>query len=179
MIIQSTSKSASNENKSCAGEERDNLFSRHASLVTYLILVLFLTLAVSLTYILYAYTQDLLKNRLQDKLIAISATAATEFDASDILSVTNESDLGKQELKRLVQQLIEIRDANQNVRYVYILRRTKDLNTLKFVADAEMLNSFEELDLNKNGIIEDEEKAPVPGTDYDVSEYPVLREYTE
>lgn len=63
----------------------------------------------------------------------------------------------------------EIRDINQNLRYIYVWRETGEKNLFEFVADAEML---EPIDIDGNGKIEDIEIPPSPGEDYDVSDIP-------
>lgn len=143
---------------------------------TLLVVIVFSLLAISITYVLYSYTQKLLQQRLQERIIAITSTSASLVNWHDVATVKSEEDLETPELKKLVALLKRVRDANKNIRYAYIMRRTADINTFSFVADAEMLNTFDELDLNKDGVIEEEEEAPLPGDPFDVSEYPVLRD---
>jgi hypothetical protein len=56
------------------------------------------------------------------------------------------------------------------------MRRTDDPNVFEFIADAESLLSFEEADVDGNGVIDPEEELPMPGDPYDITEYPVLRD---
>ena len=132
-------------------------------------------LAAGITYILYNYTQVLLKERMQDRLVAIVSTAARTFDVSDIKAIEgNESDIGKPELERIVSRLGAMREANLDIRYAYMMRRTDDQSVVAFVADADSLLSAEELDVNDDGEVDDTEVAPLPGDLFDVSEYPTL-----
>lgn len=133
---------------------------------------------IIITYILYTYTQTILTQRLQEKLISISQTTASQFNSRDIQaiqSVASENDTHSNDLKRLVSKLYELRKANTNIRFAYIMRRTNDPNEFAFIADADMLSDEKILDQNGNGEIDDEEAPPEPGELYDVSEYPVLK----
>ena len=56
------------------------------------------------------------------------------------------------------------------------MTRTSKSNILEFVADADSLDSFEELDANQDGEVSDDEVAPLPGDPFDASEYPALRD---
>lgn len=149
-------------------------FGLKIDLRTLAILIGFSAVAVGITYILYTYTQTLLKQRLQERIIAIASTAATQIDFKDVERVRSVDDLASSSLKKLVDQLNAIKAANKNLRYVYIMRRTNDPLVLEFVADAEMLATEEELDTNGNGIVEDEESTPLPGDPFEIADYPVL-----
>ena len=133
-------------------------------------------IATGITYVLYGYTQSLLKERLQDRLTAIVATAAQAISYKDVEFVRNADQLNSTQMLCLVKFLHDFRDANSNVRYAYIMRRSDEENTLTFVADAESLATTEQLDSNADGVVDDAEVAPLPGDPFDVSEYPVLRD---
>jgi len=132
-------------------------------------------LAAGITYILYNYTRVLLKERMQERLVAIVSTAARTFEVSDIQAIEgNELDIGKPELERIVGQLGAMRETNPDITYAYMMRRTDDPNVVAFVADADSLLSAEELDINDDGEVDDTEVAPLPGDLFDVNEYPTL-----
>ncbi len=136
----------------------------------------FVCLAATITYILYYHTTKILTERLQEKMISIVSTAATQFDANDIQSIKDASDIKTPQFRKVVSQLQKIRDANVNIKYVYLMRRTKDPFVLEFVADAMSLANTKELDENKNGIIDEDEMPPMPGDPYDIQDYPALRD---
>lgn len=133
-------------------------------------------LAAAITYVLFLQTQQILKQRLQERIVAIVSTIANEIDAADIERITQESDLNSVSLQKLVHQLEDLRTANENIQYSYIMTRTSKSNILEFVADADSLDSFEELDANQDGEVSDDEVAPLPGDPFDASEYPALRD---
>ena len=133
-------------------------------------------MASGITFFMYGYTQDLLKERLQDRLVAVASTAASQFDAEKIKAVKGVEDIEGQNFADIVLKLNEIRDANEDIQYAYLMRRTNDPMVVEFVADADSLATDEELDENENGILDEEEMAPWPGDPYEVEEYPVLRD---
>jgi len=136
-------------------------------------------LMVVITYVLYSFTQNILKERLQDRLIAIASTSASQFlevDVQDINSIRGVEDLESPAVERIIEKLNRIRDANNNIQYAYIMRRTNDPLVVEFVADADSLTPEDELDVNENGVIEDDEWVPLPGDPYEIEEYPVLRD---
>lgn len=136
-------------------------------------------LMMSISFLMYRFTEDLLTTRLQDRLIAIASTAASQFDFEDvnrINSISGPESIDSDELAVIVEKLEQIRSANENIQYAYIMRRTDDPMVVEFVADADTLVPEEELDINENGILEEEEMVPWPGDPYEVEDYPVLRD---
>lgn len=133
-------------------------------------------IATGITFIMYGYTQELLKERMQSRLVAIASTAASQFDAEKVASIGGVEDVETQRFADLVRQLGDIREANEDIQYAYIMRRTDDYDVVEFVADADSLATLEEVDENENGILDEEEMAPLPGDPYEVADYPVLRD---
>lgn len=142
---------------------------------SFVVLVAFAFLAISITYVLYSYTSRILKERLQSRLVAIASTAATQFDSNDLEQITEYEDAKKPVFKKIVNQLQKIRAANENIQFAYLMRRTSDPNILAFIADADSLTE-EDLDVNENGVLEDDEMVPLPGYPYEIDLYPVLRD---
>jgi len=140
------------------------------------VLVACVLLGSTMTYVLYNYTQNLLKARLQDRMLAIVMTAALQFDGDELLEFRSEADMGSDGYRRVVENLRSIRDTNENIKYAYIMRRTDDPSTLEFIADAMSLAPEDEMDEDGDGILSDEEIAPILGDTYPIDEYPVLRD---
>lgn len=147
--------------------------TRNRAVVTLVICAL---LAGSITYVLYIYTQNLLEERLKERIVAIVSTAATQINANDIEAIQTYDDLDKSEAKKIAKQLQDIRDANENIRYAYILRKTEDPNALAFVMDAETLDTHEEQEERAGIALEEDELAPGPGDPLEIDEYPALRD---
>ncbi len=133
-------------------------------------------LAVGITYVLYAFTQNLLKENLQERIIAIASTAATQILSDDLARIESPDDLSDPVAKKLAQQLSDIRDANENVRYVYLLRKTDDPDVLSFIMDAETLDTEAEQEAKAGGELAEDELSPQPGDPLEIEEYPALRE---
>lgn len=124
--------------------------------------------------IVYTRTQNILKERLQERLISIASTAAIEFTNININSIENRVDIGKKELRETTDKMRRIRDANKNLKFIYLLRETDDINKKVFIADADTLAALSEIDANQNGQLDEEEIPPQPGDEYDTSELPAL-----
>ena len=148
-------------------------------LATYISLIIALAaigVILLISIIMYRFTENLLKERLQSRLTAITSTAATKFDAEEVEKIKGEESVNLPVFEKIVILLNEVRDANENIKYAYLMRRTDDPNVLEFIADADSLASLEEVDENLNGILDPEEAPPQPGDPYEASEYPVLRD---
>ena len=104
-----------------------------------LVLLTCAALSIAITFVLYNYTQVLLKERLQERLVSIVATSSQEISASNIVAIGGVEDLYSDELEILVGQLERMREANADITYAYIMRRTSDANTFEFVTDADSL----------------------------------------
>lgn len=124
--------------------------------------------------IVYVRTQNILKERLRERLISIASTAAIQFSYTDINSIKNRLDIGKKELREMTDNMRKIRDANENLKFIYLLRKTDDIDKKIFIADADTLALLAEIDGNQNGQLDDEEVPPQPGDEYDTSKLPAL-----
>lgn len=133
-------------------------------------------ITASITFLLYNYTRDLLLQRLNERLMAVAATSAIQFDPEDIEYINNGgvSAVGSEIYTENVFKLQEIRNANSDIRYVYILSQTEDPNVVKFVVDADAASIIPSIDFNEDGIVDDDDVS-VPGEEYDASEVPALQ----
>ncbi len=127
-----------------------------------------------MTYILFNQTRLILSDRLKERLIGITATAALQFDPGDISAVVDESSIGSESFVRLVNTLQAIRNTNNNVFFSYLLRPTKQPQIFEFIADADSMDPYASIDLNGDGIIDESDALNVPGEEYDASEVPAL-----
>ncbi len=143
---------------------------------TYIALIASVLLMAGITFVLYTFTENLLKDRLFERILAIAKTAETQINPKDVVAVETPEDIDSPAAKRLAGQLVKIRDANPDARFVYILRKTSDPNVLEFVMDAESLDSKEDQEIRAGEPIDEDELAPLPGDPYEVDEDPVLRD---
>ncbi len=142
---------------------------------SFVILSIIAVLAAIITYILYDYTRNLLIDRLRERIVAITSTAATKFDSEDIEYVIETENTESVQYERIVTELYEVVEANADVKYAYLMRRGDVPSVVKFVADAYGLLTEEELDENENGVLDPEEIVPLPGDPYPLDDaYPAL-----
>lgn len=108
--------------------------------------------------------------------MAIAATGALQFRASDINAVHAPADVKKPEYANLIAILNLVRRSNPDVQYAYIFRKTADPAKLVFVADADSLDPSEKKDLNHDGVIDDKDSLLTPGDPYNAFQSPSLLE---
>ena len=128
-----------------------------------------------MTYVLYGSMQRVFRAGLDERLMGLASVASTSFDPAELDQIEGEESVDTPAYERAVLQLQRIRSQTANIRYAYILRRTDDPNTMEFVADADSLHPDQEVDLNGDGVINDEDALTYPGDPYDVSEFPEFR----
>lgn len=141
--------------------------------ITFSVVLIFFSIILAIIF--YFYLTNLHAKILQDHILSIASTAALEINGDDLAKIQNKDDMSKTEFKEIVNYLADIREANENVKFVYLMRKTEHDNTLSFVADADALNDFDDLDLNKNGKIDSWEETSYPGDLYDISQMPQMQ----
>ncbi|MDO8469145.1 MAG: hypothetical protein Q7S29_05300 [Candidatus Peribacter sp.] len=128
-------------------------------------------IALGVTYGMYRYTLGLMKEQVGEKLMAIASTAAAEIEAKDLEQLRYARDMKRPEYQKVFKKLNEIRDLNENVKWVYVMRPTEEPTIWEFVVDANA-NYFIPLydkDLNNNGINDEEDENVSPGVRYDTT----------
>jgi len=98
--------------------------------------VIFLIL-VGLFYGLYRYTLGIVIEETGQRLMAIAATAATQFDPKDLDQLHWARDMKTEAYQRVFRRLNKIRDDNSEIYYAYIMRPTENVGLVEFVADAD------------------------------------------
>jgi signal transduction histidine kinase len=135
-----------------------------------------LVVIVSITLLLFLYTQNLLKERLEERIQAIVSTAVVSISPSDIESSLKKDSNSEVVQKKLATYLAKIRDSNNDVRFVYLLHRTSDPDNLAFIVDAESFISREDQEKRAGKELKDDELAPIPGDLLLISDYPALKD---
>lgn len=123
-------------------------------------------LAFATTYLLYQQNVDLNKQRIQERVKSIAATAALQFDANDINQIWTIDDIGKPEYAKLIHHLNRIRRENEGLKYAYIMRPADEKGMWQFVVDADALEPFVERDVDGDGTITEVDHLPPPGEIY-------------
>lgn len=141
--------------------------------------ILFALISGAMTFGLYKANRELNLERMKDKVVAIAATGALQFDAKDIDAIWRPEDINKPEYAKLVATLNLIRRSNEDIQYAYLMRKNVDPTKLEFVADADSLYPNQQKDLNKDGIVNDADSPNTPGELYEDDEFPLIREALE
>ncbi|TSC58816.1 MAG: signal transduction histidine-protein kinase BaeS [Candidatus Peregrinibacteria bacterium Greene0416_19] len=147
---------------------------RHARIVlmTSFICLIVLFLGV----VLFVRSRAVMQEHLRDKLRSTAAAAAMQFDGRVLDTIHSRADMARPEFLRMVQKLEALRAMIPNIQSVYIMRRTGTPGRLEFVADADSLETFEQQDVNRDGIIQPSEMSSLPGDLYDASAFPRMIE---
>lgn len=124
----------------------------------------------------YVRAEALMASELRQRLVATATLAAQQFDAAEIVRVRSSDDAGSPAHRRLVKRLQDIRVAVPGVEYAYLVRRTDDPFTVAFVADADEFVDPAVLDIDGNGVVDDDEAPATTGDPYDVSELDEFRQ---
>jgi signal transduction histidine kinase len=141
------------------------------------IAIVAIVIAIAASWLLYTRTSDLLTQNLRDRLLSISITEAANIDAGDLGALQVEQDWQKPEWAKVVHSLKSAKDANRDIVFMYIFRKTAgDPVVMEFVADAESLNPYantdddstNDVDANGDGVIEPDgaDKLQWPGQPY-------------
>lgn len=111
--------------------------------------------------------QDVVQEETGKRLMAIAATAASQFDGEDLEKLRFARDMKTDEYQKVFKKLNEIRDLNPEIAWIYILRPTQDDDLWEFVADADsntFLGAFDDFDAN--GVVSPDEENLWPGRKY-------------
>ena len=153
------------------GRKRD-----HIGLVTLVAYSLGFALVLSFLIVwLYTRSTSILEENLRDRLRTYALLSAMQFTAEEIDDIRTPDDMQTPSFVGLISRLRVIKEAIPDATYVYIMRRTENPMELEFVLEDDMLDSFEELDLNGDGVLEEDEVVVVPGERFDISDVPMMQ----
>jgi len=137
--------------------------------------ILVIVSITAIGYSFYSRGKMIMQDQLKDKLRSTAAAAAMQFDGETMMKIQSGDTMdSSEELRQTVKKLQAIHEKISGVHHAYIMRKTEDPQFLEFVADADLGYTDEELDENKNGIVDADEVASYTGELYDWSEFPVL-----
>lgn len=126
--------------------------------------------------IIYLRGRFLMEEQLKLRLRSAAAAAAMQFDGAVLEAIDDRNDVGTSVYQQVASRLKALSDQVPNVRFGYIMRKTSDPHTLQFVVDGDSLRNLQELDRNRNGMVDSDEQPSYPGDTYDVTNVPVLRD---
>ena len=123
-------------------------------------------LSAGMTYGMYMQNVAMNMRRIQEKVVAVAATATPLFSAEDVEEIRSPADTSKPAYQRIVFELGKMRNRNNGLKYAYIMRPTDDANTWEFVADVDFGATG---DVNGDGKIDQLDENAPPGEQYDVT----------
>lgn len=118
----------------------------------------------------YVRAETLMADQLRERLQSTASVAAGQFDADDIAAVVSADDRGSPSHRRLVDVLQRVRAMTPGVRYAYLVRATDDADVVEFVADADEFRAAAELDLDGDGVVDEDEAPAEPGESYEIAD---------
>ncbi|MDD4628439.1 MAG: HAMP domain-containing sensor histidine kinase [Candidatus Peribacteraceae bacterium] len=145
------------------------------SVRTWIVAAVTVGFLVAVGFFFFLQGRSVMHGFVRERLTSVAAVAAFQFPGEDIEHIHTKDDMGSPLFKTLVQRMKKIRSDVSDIRYVYILRRTENPLELEFVVDADALDSLEETDINRDGVIDPSEQQSFPGDRYDISGIPILQ----
>jgi len=123
-----------------------------------------------LVFSLYLKTIQALEEKTNQDLLNTAKISALQFSAVDLKKVVVSENVNTPNFQEFVKKLNDIRDSNEDISSIYILRKTEDPEILKFVVDVD----WQDFDENSDGVISEYEKGILPGDEYEVSQAPLM-----
>ncbi len=137
--------------------------------------VLVLTVTSATSILLYQRSGQITEDQIKDHITSLATVAAMQFSGDALTVLQNPNQTKTPLFREVVERLQNIRNADPRIRFAYILRKNRESKrTLLFVADADSLATKKELDLDKNGTVDDTEEASTLGDIYDASAMPAI-----
>jgi hypothetical protein len=149
--------------------------TKRLRVASFLILILSALLIGFVTVFMYRFTAQLLKDRLDQRVHAITSTAVLLIDGDEItelIAIGPEKAVKSQIYRKVVRNLQKIKQANENLTFAYILAPTKNLAEMVFVADADVIALRPSLNFDIDEVTEE----GFPGYVYDVSDVKVIQD---
>lgn len=124
---------------------------------------------------LYVHSNAIMAEKIRQQMLTAVSVAAMQFRSDDLLTLDEASDMTRPLFRDIAARLNEVRSVVPNAEFIYIFRKTDDPKVLRFVVDGDAIRPDAELDLNKNGAVDTDEIAALPGERYDISDQPSLQ----
>ncbi|MDD5750915.1 MAG: HAMP domain-containing sensor histidine kinase [Candidatus Peribacteraceae bacterium] len=141
----------------------------------YVPLIVGLVIVATTTYILYTKTEQLFRWSVDQRMLALASVASTQFNPDELDKITKHDSYKTDAYQKIVQELMNIRNHADKLKFAYILRKTNDPNNMEFVTDADSLHPDVPEDINGDGIIDESDQKTYPGDPYDVSSFPEFK----
>lgn len=158
-------------------KNKKNTGPTNLTLIGSIIVLVAIASTTAVSWLLYEHTVNLLTDNLRERLLSIAITQAANIDAKNIDALQVEDDWKKPEWNNIVSRLKKTKSDNPNIVFLYIFRKkADDPSQMEFVADAESMNPYANLDdnpendvdANGDGIVEPDgaDNLQWPGQEY-------------
>jgi len=114
------------------------------------------------------------EHQIRTHLTAVTSLSANYINPEDVAEVSDTQNTATPQYLALSRALNTVRSKVLFIEYAYIFERSDDPMQLRFVADADTLNTMQALDKNDDGVISEDETPSYPGDLYDISDTPAL-----
>ena len=127
-------------------------------LATALVWLMFTGIALTLkTH--HNISRSVVSEELRNKVKGLAATVAFVIDGDVVESIKSQSDLARPEVKKIIALLKGVKNRNDEVEYVWIMRPSqKKPGYAEFVIEHDYFDAPDELDVNNNFVLEPEEE---------------------
>ena len=126
-------------------------------------------------YFLHARAKADVFEELRGRVRDLASTAVLLVDPAQVEAVSGPQAGEGPQARALAAKLDTIRRRSPDVRYTWIMRRSpRGGAAMEFVVGNESFSSFEDLDVNGNGVLDPEERPVQPGEAFDATPVPEL-----
>lgn len=147
--------------------------SQKKYLLKYSFLLLCSVVIISfLFYNFYLIIQQEFIDEVRHYVKNLSASIATNINVEELKQIKTSEDAGKPVYKKLQNQLYRYKNDFDDIKYIYIMRRSTKSNAKQ--SDMEYVVDLPVEDENNDGIIDESEKTEMPTTAYDASTLPAM-----
>lgn len=142
------------------------------NLRSYFVLILCGLIVIFSSIYLYRFTQNLLRERLQERLLSLTSTAVLLFDQDELSTLVElgQNSVKTEEYIATVRTLRKIKRRNPEIRYAYIFAKTENPNYPIFIADADIVGLRPELNFTGDEV----DDGDWIGSPYDASDLPAI-----
>lgn len=130
--------------------------------------------AAAMTWGLYVNNARINTERIRERVKAIATTGVYQFDPNDINVLRSSEDVSRLQYSKIVRQLMQIQQQNDDIMFTYLLRPTTKDSVYEFIAASDGLDPFAEIDANGDGVIDEADEIVKPGDEYDITEMDAL-----
>jgi len=123
---------------------------------------------------IYFNTQNLAREVLRNKLMAIAGSVSSAVDSQKIENIEIKRDASDEDYLATKELIKKVSDSDESIDSIYIMEKTNNTDIFNFLVDSTITS-----DLNNNGTIEDDEMEASLGEAFDISDFPEMQKSFE